>query len=837
MTMRRVPILMLLVCIFGGVQRASAHPADLLFQAHTITLNKSGAQIEWQLFPGYLLVPNTWREADMDGDGAVAQAEASTWAADRVAYLSASLDDQPLSLSVLKVDWPSSQAAFQIGQEVINVTLTTKWADGLAGTHTLQFENHYEDFVSIETFQAAASEISIVSSEETPSSFTVILDFSTAPTSEQPHNESTQTERGPLVEAVLPLQTPTLSPSSTDTPTPPPTAVPASLPSADQPAALLTGLVSAPQLSSTFYILALLLSLGLGALHALTPGHGKTVVAAYLVGSRGTLKYAIALGGITTLTHTGSVLVLGTLALTASHFILPTTLFPILEVASGALIIVLGLGLLWQRWRALRSEKHHHEHHDEDHHHHSLPQGAITWRSLIALGVSGGLVPCPDAIAILLVAITINRIVLGLSLIVAFSLGLALVLIVIGIAVVHGARLLVRFDQFHHVTHALPVVSALAVTVLGIALVIGVLRVQAARIPTLPAATQVVQASPTAALIASPTVKANTNLILFLTMDDQALTQIASIWTDGTQLQFLTHSEFGIRDFSVTEDGSHIAYSEWQDGPGSDLWVALTGEADPIRVLRCPEAACSSPVWLPDERHIVYVAQFIPIPEAGFGAPSLWILDTATGDTHPLLQEADPLGFNPVVAPNGSWIAADLPDGQGIQIAHPNDGQIIRDPDIISGMFAWSPDSQFVVASSMVFDGAQTYTALVKLDVESGNRLPLEIEETSQPDDRLPTWSPDGSRIAFIRQAKISSAEWHSEIWVVQADGSNPHPVIQDTNFIYERLVWSPAGDVLLAEATRRDEPDVLTGVWRVDLETSSINRLAAPASKAIWIP
>ncbi|MBL8107931.1 MAG: hypothetical protein JNJ72_20350, partial [Anaerolineales bacterium] len=105
-------------------------------------------------------------------------------------------------------------------------------------------------------------------------------------------------------------------------------------------------------------------------------------------------------------------------------------------------------------------------------HSHDVPE-AITWRSLIALGVSGGLVPCPDAIAILLVAIAINRLMLGLALILSFSLGLAVVLIVIGLLMVNSRRLFDRMGFLDKFAPVMPLVSAIVVVILGAALTWG----------------------------------------------------------------------------------------------------------------------------------------------------------------------------------------------------------------------------------------------------------------------------------------------------------------------------------------------------------------------------
>ncbi len=231
----------------------------------------------------------------------------------------------------------------------------------------------------------------------------------------------------------------------------------------------------------------LLASFGWGALHALSPGHGKTVVAAYLVGSRGTMRHALFLGLTTTITHTAGVFALGGITLFISEFILPEQLYPWLSVTSGLLVVIVGLALLGGRWRQLwrgrEGHGHHHHHHDhnhshDDHHHHNhdghshLPPGAdgsgITWRSLLALGVPGGLLPCPSALVLMLSAIALGRIGFGLLLIFIFSLGLASVLTVIGLLFVYAGQLFNRFPNAAPMVRAMPVVSAMVVTALGL---------------------------------------------------------------------------------------------------------------------------------------------------------------------------------------------------------------------------------------------------------------------------------------------------------------------------------------------------------------------------------
>jgi nickel/cobalt transporter (NicO) family protein len=211
-------------------------------------------------------------------------------------------------------------------------------------------------------------------------------------------------------------------------------------------------------------LVLLLAAFGWGALHALSPGHGKTMVAAYLVGTRGTARHALALGATVTIAHTLGVFALGVVTLTLSQYVLPEQLYPWLNLVSGLLVVGIGLTVLRSRIRHLRRRRHHHHHH-----HHDVPD-RITWRGLIAMGASAGIIPCPSALVVLLGAIAQHHIALGLLLITAFSLGLAATLSGLGLLVVHAKRLAGRIDTSGRLVATLPAVSTLAILGLGVAL-------------------------------------------------------------------------------------------------------------------------------------------------------------------------------------------------------------------------------------------------------------------------------------------------------------------------------------------------------------------------------
>ena len=225
--------------------------------------------------------------------------------------------------------------------------------------------------------------------------------------------------------------------------------------------------------------IAIVVALGLGAAHALTPGHGKTIVGAYLVGSRGTPKHALFLGLTTTITHTAGVFAFGLLVLFASRYILPEKLYPWLGVMSGLLVVVIGFSLfrghlsswLHRNQPADPADEGVHTHFGIAHSHTPNPQ--MSWRNLLALGVSGGLLPCPSALILLLSAVALQKVGFGLLLIVAFSIGLAGVLTGIGLAMVYASKLFSRLpSQKSGLLRLLPAGSALFITIAGIGITV-----------------------------------------------------------------------------------------------------------------------------------------------------------------------------------------------------------------------------------------------------------------------------------------------------------------------------------------------------------------------------
>lgn len=287
----------------------------------------------------------------------------------------------------------------------------------------------------------------------------------------------------------------------------------------------LLSFLTEKELNAGIIIIALLIAFFYGAAHALAPGHGKTLVAAYLVGSKGTTWDAIFLGLTVTFTHVSVVIFTGVIALVASHLVNSDTLTALLGIISGALIVIIGGLMLIKRIKWICTGKsgeldnchshdhghthdyqpdkglagghdhthehneqhehphehvhdhHYHEHDREDEHTHGHEHGhthsdKISLSTLLPLGISGGMLPCPAAIVVLLMAISIKRIIWGLTLIVTFSLGLASVLIIVGLLLVSGNKILQKFKSAPKIVRILSVIGPVVVTVLGVLIIL-----------------------------------------------------------------------------------------------------------------------------------------------------------------------------------------------------------------------------------------------------------------------------------------------------------------------------------------------------------------------------
>ena len=778
-----------------------AHPADIYTHTISINLSPSDLKVEWQIKPGLLLVNFIWNEIDSNQDGSVDDAEAEAWSASRLDLLLGSLDGKSLPLIVDSVQVPSTLQAFQAGEEFITFNLSADLSGETNNAQRIVIENGIDPAKSINWFYLTA---------EDDTAFLFPSQKSHILTIDYIRNPSNMEDQSRLLTSwdsgapALPFgqQKDVVTETAEQI-----------VPELQQrsPQEILLDLVRSKELSFAFYAFALLIALALGALHALTPGHGKTVVAAYLVGSRGTSWHAVVLGTVVTLTHTGSVFLLGILTLLASQYFLPTVVIPFLEILSGVLILGLGLYLLWQRFvfwqnsrkpneprpkhisltpklnskkpvgavkvQTMRPGMHHHG--DGKMHSHDVPE-TITWRSLIALGISGGLVPCPDAIAILLVAIAINRLLLGLALILSFSLGLAVVLIVIGLLMVNSRKLFDRMGFLDRFAPVLPLVSAIVVVILGVGLTWGA----------------AVRAKDNAGFVLPVQTSINEARVMYLWEDENRVKQLFITDYAKAAPQLVSEELQSVDDYIVSPDTMQVAYVTRNESTSNEIWLVNLNTLARTKLSDCENAICSGLVWSPDGGRIMYENMSME----GTGLPTLWWVDVTTAEAQPVFQEANLPGGNPRWSPDGAWLSYATPEG--IRLYNLENGETRVIENILGAAAMWAPDGKTILLRDVVIKHDQFVTQLFLYDMQAETLVNISPGEGYE--NLLAAWSPDGTQIAIVR--RDLSQTRGDQIWLMDVASREVRVVTDDTDALHGSLGWSPNGRYLLYEVYELDK-------------------------------
>ncbi len=219
----------------------------------------------------------------------------------------------------------------------------------------------------------------------------------------------------------------------------------------------------------------------LGALHGLEPGHSKTMMAAYIVAIRGTVRQAIMLGLAATVSHTLVVWIVALVGLRLGSRWNSATVEPWMQLLSAIIIISIAV---WMIWRTQRSARRHHDHdhdHDDDHHadeherehalelQRQLSRGPVSNSRILMFGLTGGLIPCPASITVLMVCLQLKQLALGAMLVLCFSIGLALTLVASGVLASYAARHATRrWDGLSRLTERAPQLSGALMLLVGL---------------------------------------------------------------------------------------------------------------------------------------------------------------------------------------------------------------------------------------------------------------------------------------------------------------------------------------------------------------------------------
>jgi nickel/cobalt transporter (NicO) family protein len=470
---------------------ASAHPlGNFTVNQHSgLIVTPTGVTIEMVVDMAEIPAFQTRSEIDTDHDKAISAAEASGYRQRACTDLSRGTELR-IDGHVLPTTVASSDLAFppgQAGLATLRLTcgLTARAPQGSAGR--LDFVNrNFTDRVGWREITAAGDGVRLLDSDVPARSTTAVLttypqDLLSSPLDQRQAHLRVSAAGSREGVAAAPDSA---ARASAERPNG------ALARGSDQLTAAFTGLVARQRFTIWFGLMALLAAVALGAVHALAPGHGKTVMAAYLVGEQGSLRQAALLGLTVTSTHTAGVLVLGVL-LSGSTAVVPERLYPWLGLTSGAMLAAVGLSLLVRVWRrrsgglaAFAAHEHHHgtHHHDGHGHHAAFPahmhadrsQPPMSRKALMVMGAAGGMVPSPSALVVLLGAIALGRTWFGIALVLGYGIGMALTLVGAGLLMVRAratldGRLRGR-SGMARLAQALPVLTASFVVIAGVGL-------------------------------------------------------------------------------------------------------------------------------------------------------------------------------------------------------------------------------------------------------------------------------------------------------------------------------------------------------------------------------
>lgn len=305
---------------------------------------------------------------------------------------------------------------------------------------------------------------------------------------------------------------------------------------------------------------------------------------------------------------------------------------------------------------------------------------------------------------------------------------------------------------------------------------------------------------------------------------------------NGTMAQQLTQTGGKVYDLAVSRDGEQIAYSVLNEQRGLDLWLMRADGSEPHLVVGCGLDQCSVPAFAPDGAQLAYSRESAGLePGAPPGPPRAWLVDLTTGDTGPLYQDSQVLGYGPSWSPDGRWIA--VLDGAvgGLRVYNLQSGQESLLPTAMGMMGTWSPDGAQMVYTDLTFGGEAPFTTLYRADFINPAITPLLGQEPNNADYGPPAWSPTGEWLAVSQRTAASGPG--KQIWLMRPDGSDARPITTDVRYTHSGYRWDAWGQALVFQRFEMNVafaiPELV--VWNSD--TGQHTLIARDAALPMWAP
>lgn len=303
-------------------------------------------------------------------------------------------------------------------------------------------------------------------------------------------------------------------------------------------------------------------------------------------------------------------------------------------------------------------------------------------------------------------------------------------------------------------------------------------------------------------------------------------------------------------DFAPSAAGYPVALSV-QTADGGGVWLLPEDGAEISRLLDCPQAECSSPVWSSDGRRLIYERRGLNEGDGVAGRPHLWWLDTYSGETLPVLENDHSAAQNARFSPDGQWLSYAVPAEEGVEVYNLKDGRHFLLPSQVGAAVAWSDDSQRMLISDLELityhgddgedhlghsheyeEAVQLYLVDLSDGTFDGDRIRLSPQ--GGVDDGLAAWSPDGAWIAFGR--KPPRTQSGRQLWLMRSDGSDARALTDEPAIQHGQPHWSPDGRYLLFQRFATLEPGAVPEIWLLNVESGELQQVVTGGFLPDWL-